>query len=118
MNGRRAAWPVYALGAAIVFFMASFAYTYWTNRQHDGDLARLSLQRQADSNRFFEEVCDRFAIRDEIVLRVLQEAYGRALVRGDRVYAESLLTPIVALREAQGECEPSIPDIRKPPSPP
>jgi hypothetical protein len=76
------------------------------------------LARQEDSNLFFEEVCDRFALRDEIFLSILQSAYGRALESGEQVVAESLLSSIVALREAQGNCRRQIPKVRKPPSAP
>lgn len=115
---RRVAWSIYALAASIVAIVLLVGYIVYSNREHDRDLARVSLERQLDSNLFFREVCDRFALRDEIFLSILQASYGRALERGEQVAAESLLSSIVALREAQGNCRKQIPKVRKPPAAP
>ncbi len=114
---RRVAWSIYALAASMIAIVALVGYIVHSNRSHDRTLAQISLDRQADSNLFFESVCDKFELRDEIFLRILQGSYSRALERGEKVAAESLLGSIVALREAQGNCRAQIPRIRRPPDP-
>jgi hypothetical protein len=115
---RKVAWSIYALGLSLVATILLTGYVLLSDRENDRKLAEVSLARQEDSNLFFEEVCDRFALRDEIFLSILQSAYGRALESGEQVVAESLLSSIVALREAQGNCRRQIPKVRKPPSAP
>lgn len=115
---RRVAWPIYGFAISIAVSLVLVAFIFWQDRDHDRALARLSLIRQQESNEFFRAVCDRFEIRDEIFLSVLQDAYGRSLARGDKVAAETLQRSIIALREAQGNCANQIPKVRKPPAPP
>jgi hypothetical protein len=117
MNLRRVALPIYALAASILLVLALFTYVVVQDVQHDHDLARISAARQVDSNAFFRAVCDKFEIRDEIVLSLIRPAHLRALAQGERVYADILENATIALETAQGDCDNQIPQIRPVPNP-
>ena len=111
---RRVALSVYVLAMAIVVVIALGGYTYITDKQNDAALVLLAENRQAEINEFLrDQVCARFALRDEIIIAILDDARRRAAAAGNRDAAETYSFFIAAMQTAQGGCIQEIPRVRK-----
>lgn len=108
---RRIALPIYLLGLSIVMAIASAGYVIYTNRERDKDIAALSIDRQRAVNETLRSMCDRFELRDEIFLRILEQSAARQRALGNTAAAEDLQLNILALRLAQGDCLDAIPKV-------
>jgi hypothetical protein len=112
---RRSSIPIYALAASIVLVIFMSAYLIYNNRVHERELTAFSLQRQESVNDTFMAMCDRLALRDEILINILGIAADRARTQGDRSYAQSLENNMEALKFVQDDCVQEIPRIINPP---
>jgi hypothetical protein len=108
---RKIAFPIYVLALAIVLTTGMAGYVIYNNRAHDRELAAAVIDRQLAVNQTLRHMCDRFALRDEIFLRVLNEAAARARKAKNLDMAESLELSALALQLAQGECVEEIPKV-------
>jgi hypothetical protein len=118
MKAHRVAFPIYLLASSIVLVIVMSGYVIYQDRQHAKALASLSLARQQGVNETLRGMCDRFELRDEIFLRILEDAATRQRKLGDVDAAEALELNILALRLAQGDCLQDIPKVVKPPPAP
>jgi cell division protein YceG involved in septum cleavage len=108
---RKIAFPIYVLALAIVLTTGMAGYVVSNNRKHDQALAAAVIDRQVAVNQTLRDMCDRFELRDEIFLRVLNEAAARARKAGNTDMAESLELSSLALQLAQGDCIKDIPKV-------
>jgi hypothetical protein len=115
---KRIAFPIYLLGLSIVLAIASAGYVIYTNRERDRDLVELAFERQKGVNQTLRAMCDRFELRDEIFLRILEQSAERQRALGNIDAVEDLELNILALRLAQGDCTNDIPKVIPPPSVP
>jgi hypothetical protein len=99
---RKIAFPIYVLALGIMLAIGSAGYVIINNRQHDKELAAAVVERNRAVNETLRGMCDRFELRDEIFLRILEQS------------AELQLN-ILALRLAQGDCLKDIPRVIQPP---
>jgi hypothetical protein len=114
MTMRKIAFPIYLLALAIVLSFALAGYVFYQDRQHDKDILALAVERQRGVNQTLRGMCDRFELRDEIFLRILEDAARRQRENGDLDAAEGLELNILALRLAQGDCVKDIPQVMPP----
>jgi hypothetical protein len=112
---RRIAFPIYLLALAIVLVIGMAGYVIVSNRQHDKQLIALAVERQRGVNETLRGMCDRFELRDEIFLRILEQSAARQRALGNTEAAEELQLNILALRLAQGDCLKDIPIVIQPP---
>jgi hypothetical protein len=115
---RRIAFPIYLLALAIVLVFGMAGYVIVSNRQHDKQLIALAVERQRGVNETLRGMCDRFELRDEIFLRILEQSAARQRALGNKLAAEELALNILALRLAQGDCLKDIPKVVPPPDAP
>jgi uncharacterized protein YneF (UPF0154 family) len=115
---RKIAFPIYILAVALVLVIALGGYAFVSKRQHDKELAAAVVERQRAVNQTLRSMCDRFELRDEIFLRILQQSAARQRVLGNVDAAEELELNILALQLAQGDCLTDIPKVVRPPSVP
>jgi hypothetical protein len=115
---RKIAFPIYVLAVGIVLTIGMAGYVIYNNRQHDKDIAAAVVDRQKAVNETLRSMCDRFELRDEIFLRILEQSATRQRTLGNIEAAEELELNILALRLAQGDCIEDIPNVVPPPSAP
>jgi hypothetical protein len=112
---RKIAFPIYVLAVGIVLTIGMAGYVIYNNRQHDKDIAAAVVDRQKAVNETLRSMCDRFELRDEIFLRILEQSATRQRTLGNIEAAEELELNILALRLAQGDCLKDIPKVVDPP---
>jgi hypothetical protein len=112
---RRSSVPIYGLAASIVLVIAMSGYLIQNNRAHERELVAFSLQRQESVNDTFMAMCDRLALRDEIIISILTDAAERARANGEPVTAEALENNVAAIKFVQDDCTQEIPQIVNPP---
>jgi hypothetical protein len=115
---RKIAFPIYVLAVGIVLTIGMAGYVIYNNREHDKQLASLAVERQRGVNETLRGMCDRFELRDEIFLRILEQSAARQRALGNEDAAEELQLNILALRLAQGDCLKDIPKVVRPPAVP
>jgi hypothetical protein len=114
MRMRKIAFPIYLLAFGIAATMGMAGYVFYQDKQHDQDLVKLALERQRGVNETLRSMCDRFELRDEIFLRILEDAARRHRENRNLDAAEGLELNILALRLAQGDCVQDIPNVVPP----
>jgi hypothetical protein len=112
---RKIAFPIYVLALGIMLAIGSAGYVIINNRQHDKELAAAVVERNRAVNETLRGMCDRFELRDEIFLRILEQSAARQRALGNTEAAEELQLNILALRLAQGDCLKDIPIVIQPP---
>jgi hypothetical protein len=118
MRMRKIAFPIYLLAFGIAATMGMAGYVFYQDLQHDHEIAALAVERQRGVNQTLRGMCDRFELRDEIFLRILEQSAARQRALGNKDAVESLELNIVALRLAQGDCLKDIPQVIPPPGVP
>jgi hypothetical protein len=115
---RKIAWPIYLLAISIILVIGMAGFVFYNDRQNDRQLAEAVVDRQRLTNETLRGICDRFELRDEIFLRILEQSAARQRALGNTDAVEELELNILALRLAQGDCLQDIPNMVEPPSVP